>query len=146
MTHRQVGHWVTSLSLFEHAIKVDPNNYVAYNNAGIAYSDVGLIDKAFEEYQTAVKLRPKFTEGQFNLALAYALKGKEKEAIEHFCNVLNYGNSAKILAKTHNNVGAIMFKQNNYEEAQLHFVEAIRSLSDFIDPYNNLGVLLYTAR
>lgn len=142
--HRQVGYWVTSLSLFEHAIRVNPNNYVAYNNTGVAYSGVGLIDKAFENYQMAAKIKPTFTEARFNLGLAYAIKGEEREAIEHFCTVLNYSNSRKILAKTHNNVGAIMFKQNNYEEAQLHFVEAIRLQPDFIDPYNNLGVLLYT--
>lgn len=143
LTHRQIGYWVTSLSLFEHAIKLDPNNYVAYNNAGIAYGEIGLADKAFENYQKAALIKPTFSESRFNLALSYANRGDEREAINNFCAVLNYSSTNKILAKTHNDVGALMFRKDNYEEAQQHFMEAIRLQPDLIDAYDNLGVLFY---
>ena len=35
--HRQVSYWNNSITLFSHAIEVTQNNYIAYNNLGVAY-------------------------------------------------------------------------------------------------------------
>ena len=37
MTFRQVGYWVDSYKLFEHAVQVTDRNYFGYNHIGIAY-------------------------------------------------------------------------------------------------------------
>ena len=37
LAHQQVGIWNNNFTLFSHAIDVTSNNYIAYNNLGVAY-------------------------------------------------------------------------------------------------------------
>ena len=51
----QLNTWKNGITLFEHALSVTQNNYLAENNLGTAYGSKNL-DKALFHYKTAIKL------------------------------------------------------------------------------------------
>src|SRR6185369_6030973 len=44
----QASYWHDSITLFRHTIEVSPNNYLGYNNLGVALSQAGRLDEAME--------------------------------------------------------------------------------------------------
>ena len=54
----QASHWATSVTLWEHAARVVPGNYIAYENLGQAFRERGELDAALESYKTALTVVP----------------------------------------------------------------------------------------
>ena len=50
ITWLQVPHWTNTITLFEHALDVTTNNYVAHNNLGIALAREGKTAEAMNHY------------------------------------------------------------------------------------------------
>jgi tetratricopeptide (TPR) repeat protein len=61
---------------------LDPSLASSYNNLGNAYDDEGMTDKAVEQYQIALKLRPDDAVIHFNLGVAYGRSGLKTKSIE----------------------------------------------------------------
>ena len=55
--------------IFQNIIKIDPTNYKAYNNIGAILLKLGDLDKAEENFRTAVELNPKFVVAHYNLEI-----------------------------------------------------------------------------
>src|SRR5207245_2588922 len=78
----QVRHWKNSVALWEHALAVSDDNYVARTNLGMAY----MVEKrdaarAEEHFRAATRLRPGYVRGLSNLGLALDKQGRLEEAI-----------------------------------------------------------------
>ena len=58
MTPLQVKFWQNSETLFLHAVDVTDDNYLAYNNLGFFYSNMGQTERAMKFYQSALKINP----------------------------------------------------------------------------------------
>ena len=50
--------WDEAIFQWKKAIKINPNSAAAHNNLAVAYEKKGLIEKAKEEYERALKLAP----------------------------------------------------------------------------------------
>jgi len=92
---RQVGTWRNSMTLFEHALRVDPNDYLAHGSLGLALSREGRIDEAIEHYLVALRINPNHSMTANNLGLALAAKGRLQEAVAYYRRAiqLNPGNA-----------------------------------------------------
>jgi Tfp pilus assembly protein PilF len=135
----QTGYWKNSITLFEHAINVTSENYVAHNNLGIALREQGRVDEAIEHYSEALRIKPDHARAHNNLGVALKMKGAIDGAIAHFEAAL------RILPDyeaAHNNLGAALKKQGRLNEAIGHYHEAIRINPDYDKAYNNLGIAL----
>jgi tetratricopeptide (TPR) repeat protein len=53
-------------------------------NLGLTYHSEGLFDKAIEQYQIALRIKPDIAEAHKNLGIAYMKKGLRNEAIREF--------------------------------------------------------------
>ncbi|WP_162985016.1 tetratricopeptide repeat protein [Mesonia aquimarina] len=62
-----------------------------YTKEGIQYHDKGSYDKAIESYEKALKIDPKSTLLNYEIALSYFSKGEYKRAIKHSDIVLKQG-------------------------------------------------------
>ena len=82
--HQQVSYWNNSFTLFSHAIEVTQNNYIAYNNLGVAYDKLGRYQDAIEDYKQAIRIKPDYAEAHFNLGVAYGKLGRYQDAIESY--------------------------------------------------------------
>jgi hypothetical protein len=53
-THRQTAVWKNSFSLYRHALALDPDNWLAYNNLGVALEKEGRLEEAAAMYRRQV--------------------------------------------------------------------------------------------
>jgi len=88
ITWIQVSHWKSSITVFEHAIKVTDKKYpgfsVVHNNLGLALLSKGRNSEAISHYKMAIKIKPDFAEAHYNLGIALVAEGKNEEAISHY--------------------------------------------------------------
>ena len=135
----QAGHWKNSITLFENAIKVTENNWLAHNNLGIALFSEGKFDKAIYHYKKALNIRPDTVCAIKNLGVAMFDKGNLKVAFQYF-------NKAIVINPedfdAYYRIGRIMEKQEKVNEAIRHFDEAIRINPDYAPAYNEIGIIL----
>jgi tetratricopeptide (TPR) repeat protein len=76
--------WRDSLTLWNETLKRNPSDYRVHNNLGYAYQKKGMLEKAIEHYETAVRLKPDYPKAHNNLGYAYQAKGFLGKAIEHY--------------------------------------------------------------
>lgn len=89
----QAGYWRNSVTLFEHALKVSPTNYIALNNLGSYYLSVGDYDKAIAMIRKAIELRPQLGQLYANLGLAMYARQDYDKAVEYLAKAHQLGHS-----------------------------------------------------
>ena len=88
LTWQQTGYWRNSASLFEHALAVTRDNFVAHNNLGEVLMDGGDLAAAESHFAEAVRLKPYDAEARCSLAAALTSQHKAREAIQHYQEAL----------------------------------------------------------
>ena len=135
----QAAHWKNSSTLFENAIKVTENNWLAHNNLGIALFSEGKLDKAIYHYKKALNIKPDTLRAIKNLGLAMFDKGNLKDAFQYF-------NKAIVINPedwdAHYKLGCILVKQDKFNEAIRYFSEVIRINPGYAPAYNEIGIIL----
>ena len=135
----QVSTWRNSQTLFDHAIQVVPNNYVAHNNLGFLLAQQGLLDSAIAHYRTALHDWPRYADAHNNLGAALAAQGKNQEAMQHYVAALqirpDYVESAV-------NIGIELASRGESTRAIEQFGEALRSSPQNAKAHYNLALVL----
>ncbi len=80
----QAGYWRNSETLFNHALQVDRNNYMAYHHLGMALANEGKTDQAIAMYRNTLALAPQYAPAYNNLGIIYAQLGRFDEAVSLF--------------------------------------------------------------
>jgi len=145
-TIRQTRWWDSSKAMFEHAIDVWPDNYVAHNLLAYLLSKEQDFDRA--RLHAAEELRL-----QKNYAVEHDFYGDElakyvmrpdaeperiAEAEAHFRMMLELNDR---IAKPHNNLGTILYRMGRTGEAEQEFRRAIALDRGYADPRVNLSVV-----
>ena len=100
-----------ALALLTEAIKLDPKYATAYNNRGLAYSDLGQIPRAIQDFDQAIKLDPKDAEAYYNRGLAYLRLGQYARAIQDFDHAIRLDPK---FAQAYNNRGACLSSSQKF--------------------------------
>jgi len=79
-----------ALSLFEQALRSDPNNPDVLNMLAHSQRKIGLIDESIANYKKALELRPRFPEAHEYLGEAYI-----QAAMREVETLKNYGNDGR---------------------------------------------------
>jgi Flp pilus assembly protein TadD len=135
--HRQTSYWKNSITLFSHALEVTQNNWLAYDNLGYAYNDVGRSAEAMENFSKAIRIAPDYAEAYTNLGIVYAKLGRLQDAIDEHQQAIKINPG---LAIAHNNLGIVYTKLDRWQQAIEAFKQAIKIRPDLVEAYNNLGV------
>jgi protein O-mannosyl-transferase len=133
---RQLAYWRNSTSLFEHATAVTTDNYVADVCLGGAYDTAGQKDRALALFVEAVRLEPRYPQGQFDLGRSLFERGRNDEALEHL------ETAARLVphdAGAQYHLGTLYLEQNNPDRAVPCFEAALRCRPDFPEAHNALG-------
>jgi len=136
---KQARLWKNSLGVFQHALKVTTNNYVAHYTLGNALALQGNLVGAMVHYNEALRIKPNHAEVHNNLGNALALQGKLAEAVAHYKESLRISSRQ---GNTHRNLGVALDRQGKYEEAMRHYLEALRLNPQDAQSHNNIGVTL----
>jgi len=138
-TWRQVQLWRNNITLFEHAVNVTKDNYVAHINLGGALAEQGKLDKAIIHLSAGIRLRPEIAGTHNNLGNVLASKGKLDEAIVHYAEALRIQPD---YADAHNNMAVALARMGKLEEATSHYHEVLRLNPNSAETHNNLAVAL----
>jgi tetratricopeptide (TPR) repeat protein len=136
LTARQIAYWDDSGTLFQHAVEVTDNNYLAYNNLGFFLSNKGEAAQAMRYYQRALQINPNFDEAHNNLGFALAGQGRNSEAISEYQAALRLNPG---LTEAHNNYGNALANVGRVEDAIREYLTALEENPHHAGTHNNLG-------
>lgn len=83
-TYKQIQYWRNSITLFEHALSVTEENYVAHNNLGAALVEIGRYNEAYMHYTKALQLNYIYIAARVNMGSLLIKLNRTDEAIESF--------------------------------------------------------------
>jgi tetratricopeptide (TPR) repeat protein len=139
LTPRQVRFWRDSDTLFEHAIKVTDNNYLAYNNLGFFLSNRGEHQKAMLYYKSALQINPSYDEALNNLGYSLSELGHYQEATNEYIKALSINPR---LTEAHNNLGNALGILGFSDAAMHEYQIALEENPRHADARNNYGIAL----
>jgi tetratricopeptide (TPR) repeat protein len=108
----------------------------AYYNCGIAYKNNGLFDKAINDYNKAIELKPGYADAYYNRGIAYKNKGLYDTAM------IDYNKAIKLNPQNseyYNQLGIVYWKKELLDQAIAAYSKAIELKPDFESAYNNRG-------
>ncbi len=136
LTHRQAMHWRNSETIFTHSLAVTEGNYLMHNNLGAELLDQGRYGEAIGHLETALELRPLYTQAHNNLGLVLSRRGEASRAEHHFRRTLEIDSG---FAEAYLNLGNLYAAQGRPNEAVTEFRAALRADSRLAEAHNNLA-------
>ncbi|WXG41901.1 MAG: tetratricopeptide repeat protein [Candidatus Freyarchaeum deiterrae] len=107
-----------------------------YNNQGLSFYNLGLLDEAIREYKEAIGINPDYADAHNNLGNALKDKGLLDEAISEYTEALKINPD---YADTHSNLGVALRGKGMLDEAIQEYREALRIKPTLTEAHSNLG-------
>lgn len=136
VTWRQLPYWQNSESLFEHALEVTGDNYVAQFNLGLVRRGEGRLDEALAHDEEAVKIRPAYPEALNNIAEILIAKNMMAGALPYLAEALRMRPD---LVDANVNLGIASSATGRLDAAEAAFRNAIRLAPDNAQALEGLG-------
>ena len=119
LTVNQIAAWRDSLTLWRHAVRVDPSNALAHNNLGAALLEAGRPDEAIDAFKNAVdwlplSLRESRANVFFKLGTLLQQQGDLSGAETRYRETLAMD---RFHALAWNNLGTVLAIRGEFEEA-----------------------------
>ena len=138
----QVMTWRNSAALWEHTLRVMPDNYYAHNAIGLELKLQGRHNEAAAHFLRSAELAPGVPNALVNLGLLLAEQGRAAEAIERYNEALR---RAPTYPSAHVHLGNALLASGRVEEAIAHFNEGLRLGFDPATARTGLGNALMAA-
>ncbi|MGH7894623.1 MAG: tetratricopeptide repeat protein [Candidatus Binatia bacterium] len=122
-SHRQVGYWRTSESLFERTLAVTGDNPVVEDALASVLANGGRAAEAYPHFAEALRIQPGDAVAAHGLGIALEGLGRYDEAAERYRDALRLEPS---YWRAHNDLGVFLLKKGDVESALHHFSEAVR--------------------
>jgi tetratricopeptide (TPR) repeat protein len=129
----------SNLAIWTDTLAKRPESARAWCYYGNALLQDGKIDPAMTSFESAIKIRPTYSQAHINLACALLSKQRPDDAIRHFETALRLSPNEPL---AHNNLGTALFQVGRRAEAVEHYQEALRVRPGFVDAQLNLGIVL----
>lgn len=136
LTRQQVKLWKNSATLFQEAVRVVPDNYVALNNLAQILTQQGQFDRAIDYSQQAIKAAPRFVEAWNNLGCAYLGQRDNERARAAFQAAAEFRPTDP---HTWNNLGTTCHQSGDFTNAIAYYRKAVALDATYADAYYNLG-------
>lgn len=143
LSARQTRYWKNSITLYLHAIDVTKNNYLALNNCGVAYSDIGRYQDSLKFFKEALKIKPAYADAVNNIGFAYSRLGCPQKAINAFKHAIKIKSAYAIayfnLAAEYKNLGQLNEAADAYRNAVKYDPENAEAYNNLASVYGLLG-------
>jgi hypothetical protein len=136
LSWRQCHIYKDNETLWTDMLQKRPGYWLAYNNLGYTYLELGRWKEATEAYKQEVKVRPDDAEAYCNLGFAYRQMGRQAETIEAYEQAGKVGSDN---AEVYNNIGVAYSETGQQTKAIEAFKHAIKISPDFAEAHLNLG-------
>ncbi len=122
------------VAAYTRTIELYPEYHDAYGSRGLAYFRLGQFDKAFEDYQVALKYRPNDAKVLSNTGYIYFMRGQLDKAEEVYRKSIQFDPR---FVDARRNLGAVLALKKNFPAAIEQWQEALK-----FEP-NNATLLFY---
>jgi len=140
VTWNQTQYWSDTNELFQHAIQMDPGNYLAWDYLGRAAMESGLFpSEAISCYQNALRIRPNYGVAHNNLGVVFVQQGRLEEAIAEYREALRLDSS---LVPAHLNLGSALRRVGQPQEAMNEYEIALSMEPNSLAGHIQLATLL----
>ena len=136
----QVEAWRNSVTLYEHALGVAPENPIVLNNLGVVYLDAGVPDRAAPLFKRAIDIAPHYQDPWINLGVV-ALRNEDLVEAKR-CMIEAY----KINPQNANlrlSMGILLIKKGDLGAAEREFRQVLAIDSHNETANHRLGILLF---
>jgi tetratricopeptide (TPR) repeat protein len=138
-TVRQIGVWHDSLTLFDRAIAVTTDNYLAHDNRGLHLFKAGRVDEAMAAYRRSLAINPGYLNANNNLGHALAETGRPAEAVPFYRKALE---AQPTHLEVHNNLANALSDLGQLAEAMEHYTFVLARNPDHVNALNGSAVVL----
>ena len=129
--------WQNEFRLWSDVVEKSPFDARGRYNLGNAYNHEGRVDKAVEQYEGALKLKPNLAEARNDLGNAYSKKGWVDKAIEQYDDALKLKPD---YAEARNNLGSAFNDKGWLDKAIEQYEDALKVRPDSAIFHYNLGM------
>ncbi|HAM52063.1 MAG TPA: hypothetical protein DCP92_15755 [Nitrospiraceae bacterium] len=138
-TLKQIAIWKNSIALWSYIIAMDPRGIpIAYTNRGVAFRETGQLDRAMQDYNTAITLKPTEYKAYNNRGVLFYETGQLDRAIQDF----NVSITTKPTnADTYANRGRVFQEMGQNRRALEDFDKAITLNPANYMAYYNRGIV-----
>lgn len=121
------------------AIRLTPNNAIAWNKMGIGHHQLLEISQAKANYEKAIRINRKYSEAINNLGTIYYSMKNYRRAIRLYQQALQLAPGS---ASVYSNLGTALFARKKYPEAIEAYQKALNLDPEVFEHHNAYGVLL----
>lgn len=139
MTQKQIDLWKDSVRLWSSVIEREPNRVpLAYNNRGVAFREMGMRDRALEDYTTAITLDPFDAKYYMNRGIIYGETGQLDKAMKDLNKAIDLNPAS---ADAYTSRGLVLATTGRHDQALSDYEKAIALAPSSVDAYYNRGML-----
>lgn len=135
----QIPHWANSSRLYQQALTVNPDSWLALTNLAVVKNQEGHREEAVSLLERALQINPRHADAHYALGYLMLEAGNQAEAGARFERTIQ-------LQPDHANarytLGLLRLRQGKPEEAIQQFQQAVFFWPEFAEAHNNLGMVL----
>ena len=107
--------YVKAKTHYNHILKIDPENYMAYNERGYIHARLKSFDEALVDFNDAIRINPEFPDAYYNRGVLNYELGNYSQAIDDMQHVLNLKPDGPSEARPYGVLAAIYAEQQEVE-------------------------------
>jgi protein O-mannosyl-transferase len=141
VTLLQLSYWQDDFKLWTHTLSINPRNFVAENNLGLAMMHQGRREEAILHFRAAAALEPADATSQLNLGIYAQEQNDLAQAKAHYEAVLQLTSDTQLRAAAYANLGTIYFALRDYRRAEQSFAFVVKLNRAFPIAIRDLGLI-----
>ena len=141
MTHRQVGYWKNTSTLWTHTLAVTGPNFMAEDSLGAALMDEGKLPEAKTHFETAVAINPRDAFGLLDLGVCHKLSGDLVGAMSNYEAAVRVSADRNLQATALGNMGSLYRTSGDYARARAKYESALQFVPDYNLALTSLGLM-----
>ncbi|MBF2072823.1 MAG: tetratricopeptide repeat protein [Synechococcales cyanobacterium C42_A2020_086] len=136
------GDYQGAIADFTKAIAIKPDYAVAYNDRGLARSQINDSQGAIADFTEAIKHKPDYSLALYNRGVIRAETGDNAAAIEDYTQAIRINGDwgSRSLATAYNNRGYAYYELSNHTAAVADLSEAIKLDPEYAKAFFNRGL------
>jgi len=138
LTFRQAAYWKSTVTLFRHALAVNPDNYNAKVVLGLGLTREGKLEEANEWFKAALRVNPNFRRVNSFIGVNLYHRGRREEALKH---LLEEARIDPTNPSNHGMLASVFTDLGRFAEAKHHYRELIRLEPGDSGSRTDLGLL-----
>ena len=140
LSWKQCSYWKDNTDLWNHALNVTKDNYMAHNNLATALIEKGETEKAIYHYKKAISIN-NYALAYYNMGIIYYRLGQYQQAIMNFREAIRVNPD---YTAAYYNLGVVYHFLGQHQRAIETYNEAIRIMPTYANAYNNRAFIYLT--